>query len=373
MKVSRGGLVPVAGVSVIHPRELVPDQIASWHRMQKATRALADPFLSPEYAIAAGRFRPESRVAVILDGQCVVGFFPFEERRFGVGVPISGWLSACQGVIHEPGRRLDMADLLRRSGLSAWHFDNLVAGQAEFRPRPASIELAPVIDLKGGFDPYYARLRERETRFCRELERKSRKLAREAGELRLEQDCTDPDVLRLLIEWKSDQYRKTRHVDRFALPWVNDLLQAILAERGSNLAGMLSVLYAGDKPVSIQFGLRADGILAGWFTGYNQEFGRYSPGLIQLKMMTQALGAIGVDTLHMGKGAKQSARTFKTSDIEVGAGLVTARSALGRTHRVIYGVGRQALSSVRSRPALHQVADQVLRRSGVSSRFYGKV
>ena len=80
-------------------RAVGPDEIAAWHQMQKATPALADPFLAPEYAMAVGRFRPRSRVAVLTDGQSIVGFFPFEERRLGTGVPISGWLSACQGVV----------------------------------------------------------------------------------------------------------------------------------------------------------------------------------------------------------------------------------------------------------------------------------
>jgi CelD/BcsL family acetyltransferase involved in cellulose biosynthesis len=371
MMASRGDLVPGTQVSIIAPGELGPDEIAAWHRMQKATPALADPFLAPEYAMAVGRFRPRSRVAVLTDGQSIVGFFPFEERRLGTGVPISGWLSACQGVIHEPDLQWDMGALLRGCGLSAWHFDNLIADQAARWPEHVRTALAPVIDLKGGFD--YERMRERDKRFCRELERKTRKLAREAGELRLERDCTDPALLRVLMTWKSEQYQETRHVDRFAHPWVTDLLEAILTERHCNLSGLLSVLYAGDEPVSIQFGLRAGGILAGWFTGYNQEFASYSPGLIQLRMMTEALGEIGIDTLQMGTGAKDSARAFRTRDIEVGAGTVTTRSVLGLTHRLLGGVGEQALGTVRSHPALHHAADQVLRRSGVSSRFYGKV
>jgi CelD/BcsL family acetyltransferase involved in cellulose biosynthesis len=361
----------VTQVYIIHPGELGPDEIASWHKMQKATPALADPFLSPEYAMAVGRFRPQSRVAVLTDGQSAVGFFPFEERGLATGVPISGWLSACQGVVHEPDLEWDMGTLLRGCGLAAWYFDNLIADQAAHWPQHVRTELAPVIDLKGGFD--YARLREREKRFCRELERKSRKLAREAGDLRLERDCADPGLLRLLMEWKSEQYQETQHVDRFAHPWVTDLLRALLEERHCDLSGLLSVLYAGDQPVSIQFGLRAGGILAGWFTGYNQEFASYSPGLIQLRMMAEELGEIGIDTLQMGKGAKHSARAFRTRDLEVGAGTVTTRSVLGLTHRLLGDVGPRALDAVRSHPVLHRAADQVLRRSGVSSRFYGKV
>jgi CelD/BcsL family acetyltransferase involved in cellulose biosynthesis len=360
-------------INVIHPGGLGPSEIAAWHQMQKATPSFADPFLSPEYAMAVGRFRPQSRVAVLLDGQSVAGFFPFEPRRLGVAVPISGWLSACQGVVHAPDVRLNMRELLRGCGLSAWHFDNLIAEQATSAPCRADIALAPVIDLTGGFDSYYARLRALDHRLCREIERKGRKLAREVGEVRLERDSPDPGLLSLLMQWKSEQYRQTSHVDRFARPWVTDLLHAMLTERGDHLSGLLSVLYAGDRPVSIQFGLRADEVLVGWFTGYDQALGKYSPGALQIRMMAEALGGLGIETLYMGKGAKCSVRAFKTRDIEVGAGTVTAPSILGVTHRVLEDISRKALHTVRKHPALHRAADQVLRRSGVSSRFYGKV
>jgi CelD/BcsL family acetyltransferase involved in cellulose biosynthesis len=154
---------------------------------------------------------------------------------------------------------------------------------------------------------------------------------------------------------------------------VPDLLHALLATRTDHLSGMLSVLYAGDHPVSIQFGLRAHGILVGWFTGYDQRFGKYSPGLLQIEKMAEELCALGVDTLHMGKGAKSSAQAFKSYDIQVGEGTGTNRSVLGATHRALDRIRRRALATVRDYPALHRVTDQVLRGTGVSSRFYGKV
>ena len=341
--------------------------------MQKATPFLHDPFLSPEYAMAVGRLRPQSRVGILMRGQCVVGFFPFEARRLGAGVPISSWLSARQGVVHAPGVQWDMGELLRGCGLSAWRFDNLVADQAASGPCRASLAPVPVIDLTGGFAAYYAQLRTRVPRRCREIERKARKLGREVGELRLERDVQDEKLLSLLIQWKSDQYRRTNHVDRFARPWVTDLLHAMLDMRSDHLTGLLSVLYAGDQPASIQFGLRSGGVLSGWFTGYNRAYGHYSPGLLHLRMMAEALADSNVQALHMGKGSNSSLRIFKNSSVQVGAGIVTDRSVLGVAHRIRDDISRQALSVVRAHPALHRAADISLRRTRVSSLFYGRV
>jgi CelD/BcsL family acetyltransferase involved in cellulose biosynthesis len=360
-------------VDVVHPSELGPAEIASWHAMQQATRSLENPFLSPEYAIAVGRFRPESRVAILTEGQAPTGFFPFEKRRFGVGVPISGWLSACQGVVHAPEARWDPRELVRKCGLATWQYDNLIADQAAFDPYHSATDPAPAIDLSEGFDAYYAKVHSRAHRFCRELERKIRKLGREAGDLRFVCDAADASVLRTLTAWKSEQYRRTDHVDRFDKPWAAELLETLLTTREDHLSGVLSVLYAGDTPVTIQFGLRAGSLLVGWFTGYDLDLSKYSPGLIMIRMMTEELAGIGVDRLHMGKGAKKYTEELKNSDIFVGAGSVASRSVLGTAHHARNATGQWALHTVRAHPSWHHAADRLLRRFGVSSRMYGRV
>jgi CelD/BcsL family acetyltransferase involved in cellulose biosynthesis len=360
-------------VHVVHPSELGSGEIASWHQMQQATPSLAHPFLSPEFAIAVGRFRPDSRVAILTEDQRTAGFFAFERRRLGVALPIAGWLSACQGVIHEPDVQWEAAELLRGCGLAAWRFDNLIADQARLNGYRCAIVPYPVIDISEGFDAYYAKLRVRASRFCRELDRKTRKLSRENGELRLVCDAEDSSLLRLLMTWKSEQYRRTDHVDRFDRPWVAELLETLLTTRTENMAGLLSVLYAGDQPVSIQFGLRAGGLLVGWFTGYDLRFSKYSPGLIQIRQMAEHLGSIGVEMLQMGKGARSFTEELKNGDVLVGEGIITGHSLLGAAHSIRSATEQRALNAVRERPALHRAADRVLRRTGVSSRTYGRI
>src|SRR6266516_739194 len=62
----------------------------------------------------------------------------------------------------------------------------------------------------------------------------------------------DPGELTTLMGWKSDQYNRTGRTDRFARPWIVKLLEHF----HSTGFGVLSVLYAGDRPVSAHFGLR---------------------------------------------------------------------------------------------------------------------
>jgi len=361
-------------VSLIRPDELGPAEIAAWRAMQRATPALANPFLSPEFAIAVSRLRRGARVAVLTEGQSITGFFPFERRRHNVGVPVCGWLTPCQGVIHAPDVEWDPRELLRGCRLSAWRFDNLIADQRPFKPFHAATVASPIIDLSGGFDAYYARLREKSSRFCRELERKTRKLERELGELRIEADSRDADVLHTLLAWKTGQYRQTSHVDRFQQPWLVELLDTLLATRSPDASGLLSVLYAGDRPVAAQFGLRSSDLLVGWFTGYEACLGRYSPGLIHLLRMAEELAGRDIRVIDMGAGATNYYKeTLKSADTFVAQGIVTGRSVLGAAYRVRSAVTWSARRTVRGKPGLHRAADQILRRSGVAARIYGRI
>lgn len=370
-------LVPSSGagsqVHVIHPSELGPAEIAAWHRMQGATPSLANPFLSAEFAMAVGRFRPDARVAILTEGQATTGFFAFERRGLGLGVPIGGWLSGGQGLVHAPEAEWDPQKLLRGCGLAAWQFDSLIAGQRQLRPYQTAIKASPFIDLTDGFEAYSAKLHLKSHRFCRELARKTRKLGREVGELRIVADSRDSEVLDTLIAWKSEQYQRTGQVDRFEHQWVRDLLHALLTAGNEHADGQLSVLYAGDRPVATQFGLRGGNQLSGWFTVYDTNFASYSPGLIQLMLMAEKLAESGITTINMGNGAVKYTENLKSDDVFVSVGMATSGSVLGAAHGFRGASAQWALRYVRQHPGLHRAADRVLRVSGVSRRTYGRI
>lgn len=341
--------------------------------MQRATPALANPFLSAQFARLVGLFRPDSRVAVLTDTQSAVGFFPFEKRGLGMGVPICGWLSPIQGIVHAPGTEWDMRDVLRRCRLSAWQFDNLITGHRSLDVDNVATVPSPIIDLADGFPAYFAKVQVRSPRFCRELGRKTRKLAREVGELRFVTDSRDLSALRTLMTWKSNQYRQVRQVDRFEQPWLGSLLHELLATRDDDVSGLLSVLYAGDEPVAAQFGLRGDDLLVGWFTGYDPRFRRYSPGLIHLRMLAEHLACSGIREIHMGKGPGEFKDAMKSDIVFVKEGIVTAGSVLGAAHLARNSVSRWAARSVRNHRRIHDLLDTILRRSGIARMTYGRV
>jgi CelD/BcsL family acetyltransferase involved in cellulose biosynthesis len=341
-------------VLLSRPDELGQTEIAAWQSMQRATASLANPFLSAEFALAVGRFRPTARVAVLYDGPSIAGFFPFERRRLGAGVPICGWPGTlCQGLVHAPGAEWDPRALLRGCRLSIWQFDHLVAGQKPFERYQAATAPSPVIDLSEGFASYRARLEAKSPRFSRDIARRARNLARDVGELRFVADSRDVNLLRTLMAWKSEQYRRIAAIDRFDRPWVVGLLDCLHQTRGNHVNGVLSALYAGDQPVAAQFGMRSGNVFAGWFTAYDPRFAKYSPGLIQFLRMAEELAAAGVHVIDLGEGAAAWKERLKSYDIVVGSGIVTGRSVLAATHRVSRSTAERAGRALFHHPRLY--------------------
>jgi CelD/BcsL family acetyltransferase involved in cellulose biosynthesis len=332
--------------------------------MQRRDEALRNPFLSPEFAAAVGRFRPGARVAVLTEGPTVTGFFPFEKRRLGVGVPIGAGLTDCQGLVHAQGFEWDARDLLRGCGISAFHFDHLVCEQRPFGPWVAATAPSPVIELADGFAAYQAKLMVKSPQFAKDLARRGRRLTREAGPISHGVDSRDPAALRCLLAWKSDQYRRTGRTDRFARPWIVGLINDLFEARGSHFSGRLSVLYAGDAPVAVHFGLQSGPLLAHWFPAYDIRFSKCSPGLIQHLRMIEESVPTGVTLIDMGKGAKRYKETLKTTDLFVCEGSVTGRSPLAMAHRARIGPSQWAARTIRAHPPLFRAADRLLKRYG---------
>ena len=332
--------------------------------MQRATGSLASPFLCPEFAIAVDRVRSGARVAVLADGPQIAGFFPFQRRRLGVGVPIGTPVNNCQGVIHAPGAEWDARDLLRACKLSVWQFDCLAEGQQPFGRYVSAVAPSPAVNLADGFPAYQEKLRANYPKFCKDLARRKRNLQREAGELRFVADSRDLAELRMLMAWKSEQYRRTGWIDFFDRPWIVDLVDDLFSTRTSHFGGLLSVLYAGETPVAAHFGLRHGHVFVGCYPAYDPHFGRHSPGLILHLRRSEAIASFGVYLVDMGKGPERYKQTLKNHDLYVAEGMVTRGPLYAAVHRARTGAVRWAGPQLRKHPLLFHAADRILRQLG---------
>ncbi|MFF8790242.1 GNAT family N-acetyltransferase [Streptomyces sp. NPDC015125] len=356
-------------VALYRPGELTGADRSAWTALQSQARSLAapqlaNPFLSPEFALAVGRCRSGVRIAVLHQHGGPAAFLPFQRSALGIGRAVGLGVSDAQGLVHRPGFRWDAQELLRACGLSVLEFDHLVAGQHPFAAASFSAHASPVIDVGQGFEAYLTGLRARSPKFTRTTLAKERKLGRDIGPLRYVHDERDPAALRTLMEWKSAQYRRTGRSDRFAHPWIVRLVQHLFHTRSASFAGLLSVLYAGERPVAAHFGLRSESVLACWFPAYDPQFAKFSPGLVLHLRMAQAAAAEDLGYLDLGRGAKDYKDALKTRELMVSEGWVMRRHPVALGHRARRAPVRALRNAVLARPELFAPADRLLKRVG---------
>ncbi|MFJ4835666.1 GNAT family N-acetyltransferase [Streptomyces sp. NPDC088747] len=356
-------------ISVYRPGELTAADRATWTAFQakahlNGSPELANPFLSPEFTLAAGRCRRGVRIAVVREDGEGVAYFPFQRTGTGIGRAVGLGVSDCQGIVHRPGFTWDARELLRACGLAVWEFDHLVEGQEPFGAGASGTFPSPVIDVDQGYETYLRQLRERSPKFTKSTLAKERRLGRDFDGMRYVHDERDPEALRTLMGWKSAQYRRTGRSDRFAHPWISRLVEQLFHTRSGQFAGILSVLYAEGRPVAAHFGLRSERVLACWFPAYDPAFSKYSPGLILHLRMAEAAAADGIAYLDLGRGQKEYKDSLKTRELTVSEGWVTRRHPIAIGHRARRAPVRALRNAVLARPELFEPVDRILKRVG---------
>jgi len=321
-------------VTVIRPDELTAHQVQEWDRIQRALPELASPYFRPEFTAAVAAVRKDVRLAVLREGERIVGFFPFQRNWLGIGKPVGGALSDYHGVIIEPGIELNVRSLLRACGLVVWDFNHLVASQKVFEPYQRAADESPYMDLSRGYEAYAAERREAGTREITEALRKRRKLEREVGPVRFEAEAADTRVLADLARWKSQQYIASGLVDVFSFGWTSRLLEVICRMRGPEFAGVLSALYAGDTLLAVHMGMRSRTVWHYWFPAYDQQFARYSTGLILLLEMAQHASSIGIRAIDLGKGDSRYKRSLMSGAVPLMEGSAQRPSLVARLRKL---------------------------------------
>jgi CelD/BcsL family acetyltransferase involved in cellulose biosynthesis len=318
-------------VSIARPTELGASEVAAWLEMQRSNDALDNPFLSSSFSVAVGRVQQSARVAIIEDGATIAGFFPFEVAGFRVGRPICARLSDVQAVVHTDGFEWDARELLKGCKLDIWEFRRLIetqwsgAGRCIRRARQS-----PIIDLGSGYERYSSLQKSP----VKKISAQRRRFQRDAGSMGFELQSSDPAALKLLLRWKSAQYRRTGRWDRLSEQWVVSLFEDLLQNPSEGCVAVLSTLRAGDRIVALHFGLRAGSNLSYWFPTYDPAVSRYSPGLVLLLGIIESAGASGVRRIDLGVGEEEYKRRLMTGEVRVAEGWFERPSTIARVRRL---------------------------------------
>jgi CelD/BcsL family acetyltransferase involved in cellulose biosynthesis len=346
-------------ISVIHPTELGEAERAAWREMQEGAATLRNPFLSANFTTAVAQVRPCARVAVLENSRRVVGFLPFERRALGVGTAIGMGYSDCQGLIHEQGFDWDAREIVQKSHLAVWEFDHLLADQSPFATFHDVRTRSPIMDLTAGYEAYAAGRRSERKNVVQSTWRKSRKLEREVGTIDFVYDSRDFGLLRKVMGWKSDQWRRTAQPDKFANPAMVELIYRLFESRDAGCCGSLSVLTVDGEPVAGHFGMRSSSVLTSWFPSYDTAFESYSPGLLMFFKMAEAAAADEIGHIDLGKGEMRYKDSLANGEIALAEGSVVHSPAVGALRRIRHAPDRQFRPWLRRHTRAHATVRRI--------------
>ena len=307
-------------VTVVETSELGPREAALWAEFQQTSPATLNPFLSLTFVQTVGRARSNARVAVVeLNGE-IEAFLPYELGPKNIAMPIGRPMNNLQGFIGS-GASFDARSVVRRAGLRGWCFDAVPAEQMVLIPhhyRGTTVQCA-VIDLTEGYEFY---LQGRSKSLLREAGRTRRNLEREFGPISHQWHSARPEDLRQLIGWKSDQYVRTGQIQLFSDPTARRIVEELATTGNTDCAGVLSVVFAGERSIAIRLGIAGPRILCGWFTAYDRELARFAPGTIGLFALAEDAARRGVTRFELGAGQETYKFRLANKSYAVASGAV---------------------------------------------------
>ena len=305
-------------VTVVRPGDLGPSEASLWARFQKSSPELRNPFFSLTFAQAVGRHRPNSRVAVVEADGAIKAFLPFDLGPQRIGLPIGDPMNNLQGFV-SAGATIDARQVIRKAGLRGWRYTAAPADQPALAAHhyAGTLAEAPIIDLSDGYTSYYV---SRSRKFTADFGQQWRSLERRVGPVSLEWGTAAPDHTHQLIEWKTAKYDGARQT--FSDRATRNIVEELVVTSSEDCGGLVAILRAGDRIVAISASLICPGVLSGWFTGYDHDLAKFSPGKLAMLATAEEAARRDITRFELGAGQDSYKSRIANASYAVAGGAV---------------------------------------------------
>jgi CelD/BcsL family acetyltransferase involved in cellulose biosynthesis len=277
---------------------------------------------------AVGHARANARIAVAEESGQIVAFIPYQVGGRKIAGPIDGLWTTLDGLI-SPNVPLDVRSMVRKAGLRGLRFRHAPAEQEALDPYRYSgnyhATTIPIMDLSAGYDAYISGMSDTVRKRMSRTATYRRALERKVGPVTLEWNSSNLEDLDRLLTWKSAQHDNVRE-------WLSDpasleFVRGLAFTKDDDCSGVISILSAGERPVAILLSLRREQTLSTWFPGYDPDFARFSPGMIQWFAIAEEAVRKGVTRIDFGYGENRYKNRLGNASYSVSGGAVWASRA----------------------------------------------
>lgn len=312
---------PLYSAEMLRIDALTARQREAWKALRNSNFAFASPYFSLEFAEVMAMVREDTRVLAVSRNGAPAAVLPLHLSRSGVARPIGGPLGDHHGVItDEPD--FDLEPHLGSAGFGIFAFHGALADQPAFsRHCDGPPEISWMSDLRGGYERFLADCAATDAKAMRNIRARQRKLEA-LDDVKIRIDDRRPEALAALIAAKREQYRRTRALDIFTVPWTRAAIDDLFDRDGPELAGLLSTLEIGGTLAAAHFGMRSRTVLHYWFPVFWPEHAKLGPGLTLFLEMARQLSNDGIEAIHLGPGDYDFKRRLSNAGFGVVSGQI---------------------------------------------------
>lgn len=323
----------------INPLDLTFADIVAWRRFVEAQPVLSSPFLTPEWAQAVARRRPDAEILAFRKGDRVVGFLPVQRPNAYAALPVGGVLNERQALIGPSDPSYDLAEAVHALDVGRIDFTSALA-QTGLGRTLQTRDVARLARFGGGWKPYAEDLRAAGSDRLVDSARRLRKLSEAyPGEVRFEALSTDADAFEQLIAWRRTELASAGAPDIFQHAWIQALVRDTFdAPRTSTFGGALFVMRVEGRPVAALYCLAARHALHAWFGGQDPAFAEASAGLCNLVAALRAAETAGFTEMAFGSGLDGAFAGLANADLPCGAGFIGRPGVAATVRSAEYGL-----------------------------------
>ncbi len=314
---------PLDRLKSVVPIERVPTEFwDQWDQWRETAEAYQSPFFSSQYIRTIAPLRPSAKLLVVTRQGKIAGLLACETTRGDEIEPLGKCFNDAHGLVCDPTTPVPYSELMRGSPWKAFRFHALAGAGVDHDPYVLGHTKTFMASLDQHPGHYVAHLEQTSETIVKQR-RKTKKLIKQLGPLRLEFDCRCPQVLQQTIQWKRSQYRRNYLYDILGVPWAQAMLNELWQHR-DGCRGLLSALYAGDTLIASHFGLLDRGILHYWFPTYDHSRGDCSPGTAMFLEMAKQSPEHGIQKIDLGYGDHSFKHKIADTISEVPHGIITS-------------------------------------------------
>jgi CelD/BcsL family acetyltransferase involved in cellulose biosynthesis len=289
-------------VDVSNLNELSDTLAQRWRELQAVTPAFLSPLLGPDFASFIARYRPDSKVAIgYIDGTAIA-FFAFHAAANGYVRAIGAPFCDYQAIVSDPNVVINGPDFLQQAGIASLSCSSLSDPNGLFDTRSMTPIETYRIDCGDGGDVLIEALRAANPKWAKNLRRLGNKMERELGPIRLVGSDTNQASFDALMSIKVAQFHQTGVTNVLRPKWVETFMHDLFSQQSHLFGGCLLSLYAGDKFVAGQFGVRLGDWFHPWIASTCPVSHPYSPGIIFLSETIKKAQSLGLRIIDLSGG-----------------------------------------------------------------------